>query len=899
MVMRKQTLCLLMAFLLVASFAVTGEPVQASPDPEWEDWPYYKEIEIDCAKVEGENLENFPVLISWNSDSDLAAHVGVDNGDDILFTDNAGVKLDHEIENFVKDNGQLVAWVRVPTLYDNENVKITIRYGNASATNQENPTGVWDDNFKLVTHMKDDPDASHIKDSTINANHGTKKAINEPIEADGKIGKTQDFDGSDDYIGVADADSLDVTTGATIEAWIKVEALTTWHKIISKLEDWVSAGEVSYDFQVTDTTKKLQFSVSPDGNVLPGETIVIGDTVLGTATDYYIVARYDGSYITVFLQGVIDCTPIAYSSDIYAGTGRLTIGARWDSSQSVYKIFFNGIIDEARISDTARSAGWILTTFNNQSDPASFYSVGSEEEVEVNIAPNKPTNLQPTGVQTTTSITISCVATDNDGDDMNVHFYDNSDNSLIDNIWIENGQTAQVTWDGLAHGQMYVFFAGVQDNNGAWGENSDTQYFWVILHGPELDKPIENRPYFEWSDLHADNYRLLVDNDQYFSPPIENRVLTENHYQIPPENALDNGVWYWKVIAYFDGEAVESDVWSFVVGNPGIQISLSCYSEVQGGENQEFKVYVRDLEGNLVDADSAQLSLYDPNSNLILDNVSMEREEEGIYVLVFNTGGYPTGEWLVVAWVQKGPLAAEDRVYWRLVQAGPFGISIVGYPDLTAPTITFELEIHNEGDIKADATVEWWIDDAGSNRVDEGVLTKAVDPGGKWYPKIDADVGSEGDYTLYSRVWWEETEHAEAKGLFTATRVVVVPPIFFITVKPLPPKPTYDVTIQVLTVERLPLENSTVYVDGRVVATGADGMAKLELERGTYTVRIVKLGYETKVATIVVEKDTVFQFFLYQLFKPCAETKRFLDDNWMWIVAGIVAVAVVGVSGRR
>jgi hypothetical protein len=37
-----------------------------------------------------------------------------------------------------------------------------------------------------------------------------------------------------------------------------------------------------------------------------------------------------------------------------------------------------GAIDEVRISNITRNAGWISTEYNNQSNPASFYSVGSE-----------------------------------------------------------------------------------------------------------------------------------------------------------------------------------------------------------------------------------------------------------------------------------------------------------------------------------------------------------------------------------------------------------------------------------------------------------------------------------------------------------------------------------------
>ncbi|MDI6807350.1 MAG: hypothetical protein QMD14_06150, partial [Candidatus Aenigmarchaeota archaeon] len=42
-------------------------------------------------------------------------------------------------------------------------------------------------------------------------------------------------------------------------------------------------------------------------------------------------------------------------------------------------IAFNGIIDEVRISNMARSDKCISTTYNNQNSPSTFYSVGNEE----------------------------------------------------------------------------------------------------------------------------------------------------------------------------------------------------------------------------------------------------------------------------------------------------------------------------------------------------------------------------------------------------------------------------------------------------------------------------------------------------------------------------------------
>ena len=41
--------------------------------------------------------------------------------------------------------------------------------------------------------------------------------------------------------------------------------------------------------------------------------------------------------------------------------------------------FFDGYMDEFRISDVERSSDWIQTEFNTMSDPSSFFFCGDEE----------------------------------------------------------------------------------------------------------------------------------------------------------------------------------------------------------------------------------------------------------------------------------------------------------------------------------------------------------------------------------------------------------------------------------------------------------------------------------------------------------------------------------------
>ncbi|MHA2328071.1 MAG: DUF2341 domain-containing protein, partial [Candidatus Hodarchaeales archaeon] len=92
-----------------------------------------------------EDLTNFPFLIDIIDDSDLKSGNIKSDAADLLFVSENGTKLDHEIEKFTQSglDGDLLAWVRVPTLYASNDTIISMYYGNSELTNQENPEGVW------------------------------------------------------------------------------------------------------------------------------------------------------------------------------------------------------------------------------------------------------------------------------------------------------------------------------------------------------------------------------------------------------------------------------------------------------------------------------------------------------------------------------------------------------------------------------------------------------------------------------------------------------------------------------------------------------------------------------------------------------------------------------------
>ena len=158
------------------------------------DWGFRKKITIDHTKVDAD-LTDFPVLINYDEEGDLKAYAQAD-GDDILFTASDGItKLSHQIENYDSTDGSLRAWIKAPTLSSTTNTEFYIYYGNASATDQQNITDVWSNDYAGVWLMNEG-EGTTVHDYSGNENHGTMMNMDPAtdwIEHDN--GYALDFDG--------------------------------------------------------------------------------------------------------------------------------------------------------------------------------------------------------------------------------------------------------------------------------------------------------------------------------------------------------------------------------------------------------------------------------------------------------------------------------------------------------------------------------------------------------------------------------------------------------------------------------------------------------------------------------------------------------------------------------
>jgi len=129
--------------------------INADGEGWYSSWQLRKAITIDATKVSSGPHTNFPVLVNLSSDSSLASRAQAD-GDDILFTSSDGTtKLSHEIEKYGSSTGELVAWVKVPSLSSASNTVLYMYYGDASVASQQDATNVWDSNYTGVWHLSE------------------------------------------------------------------------------------------------------------------------------------------------------------------------------------------------------------------------------------------------------------------------------------------------------------------------------------------------------------------------------------------------------------------------------------------------------------------------------------------------------------------------------------------------------------------------------------------------------------------------------------------------------------------------------------------------------------------------------------------------------------------------
>jgi cysteine-rich repeat protein len=309
-------------------------------------------ITIYSGKV-SEALTNFPVLLKDSVFGSSVYNNTKSDGSDLLFTSDVGGTnaLPFEVVgwNTVAKTGEV--WVKVPSVAFGSDTVIYVWYKNSSAlmpalVSTNSKRNVWDSNYKAVWHMGD-AGPTTAADSTVNGNTGTQ-TNGVTFGASGQIGKATSYNGNNTYIT---APSISIPTSITASAWVYSSNFNQQGFVVEK-------GPVNTQWEIYfDTVPSLRWRGADINHDLSCTTPANNQW-------HYVVGKQTGTTATMYIDGTQCVTGTATA--IANGAGTIDIGRH----SSGY--YYNGTIDELRLSNTARSAGWISTEYNDQKFPFSF-----------------------------------------------------------------------------------------------------------------------------------------------------------------------------------------------------------------------------------------------------------------------------------------------------------------------------------------------------------------------------------------------------------------------------------------------------------------------------------------------------------------------------------------------
>ena len=170
----------------------------------------------------------------------------------------------------------------------------------------------------------------------------------------GKYGKALSFDGSTARVNVANSASLQLTSAMTMEAWANPAAVTNaWQDVIYK-------GDDNYYLEATsDRTRR------PAGGAIIGGSYgeATGTAALTANTWAHLALTYDGTTVRLYVNGN-QVASTAKTGTIRTSTNQLQIGG-----DSIYGQYFQGLIDEVRVFNVARTQAQIQSDMNTALTP--------------------------------------------------------------------------------------------------------------------------------------------------------------------------------------------------------------------------------------------------------------------------------------------------------------------------------------------------------------------------------------------------------------------------------------------------------------------------------------------------------------------------------------------------
>jgi hypothetical protein len=329
-------------------------------------------------------LTNFPALVYVQDNALKIGNVcadkvqfplgnggGLTNGTnyDFAFTlAGTTTELNYQVDTYDAVNGILLAWVKIPSL-TSTNTNLTFYFGSLTpAHTAATAAATWASDYLAVYHFSEGSATATVLDATGNGRNATQtntSISNDEIHVAASIpvtGGGYSFNGSSTKI-VQSAGTNPVISGAfTLSAWVYYNgANTSDNKIMSN--------ELNYGSGYKLSVKSGNVESETRTNANPSNAYLLNTGGVSSGSWTYIQGVYDGTKFTNYVNGVASSTTATASAP---GTGNvINLGVDYLSTTTATN-FYNGYMDEPRISNVAKSSDWIRAEYYNQKNPLTF-----------------------------------------------------------------------------------------------------------------------------------------------------------------------------------------------------------------------------------------------------------------------------------------------------------------------------------------------------------------------------------------------------------------------------------------------------------------------------------------------------------------------------------------------
>ncbi len=396
----------------------------------------------------------------------------------------------------------------------------------------------------------------------------------------------------------------------------------------------------------------------------------------------------ENSSLTVNFYDASDDSIIGVSSNIGNNiTNNGTASITWSglSTHTIYEWYC--IVSDGNTS--TRSENW---SFRTQQPPRLAFNP-------------KPID-NSTDISLSAPVTLKVNVTDPDGDNMDVSFYDASDDSLIGtDTNVANDSTSSIDWTNLNSGTKYEWYVVAYD-----GELIRTSETWSFITNYEPRRPGYPSPYHKKIGVSlSPTLSVKVEDpdgdamDVTFYDASDDTVLGSKSSIESGSTAsiewsgLSIGTTYsWYVVADDGEENRTSVLWEFTtLQTPNEPNNPSPLDGATGiSTSVELRVFVSDIEGENMD-----VSFYDASDDTLIDNVSDVRNGSFVSVMWTELNHGETYEWYVTAEDNAG---LTESPTWSFTTSGGTSNTVPDNPmnpfpsdgstDIsTSPTISVEV----------------------------------------------------------------------------------------------------------------------------------------------------------------------------------------------------------------